>query len=80
MEKIATGVPVTVHYVQEGDRMVANRVVVTRTVTTPSRPLTKDEREELKEQREEARERRKELVRKPKNALKTSRMTENLFG
>ncbi|WP_009961239.1 hypothetical protein [Verrucomicrobium spinosum] len=69
VEKIATGVPVTVHYVQEGDRMVANRVVVTRTVTTPSRPLTKDEREELKEQREEARERRKEAREEAKERL-----------
>jgi hypothetical protein len=60
VEKIAPGVPVTVHYAREGDRMIANRVVVTRTVTAPTRPLTKDEREELKEKREEAREEAKE--------------------
>ena len=30
VERIAPGVPVTVHYVREGDRMVASRVVVVR--------------------------------------------------
>lgn len=60
VENIAPGVPVTVHYVKEGDRMLANRVVVNRTVTTTRRALTEDEREELKEQREERRERQKE--------------------
>lgn len=61
VEKIAPGVPVTVHYAREGDRMIANRVVVTRTVT-PTRPLTKDEREELREERKEAREEAKERL------------------
>lgn len=69
VEKISTGVPVTVHYVQEGDRMIANRVVVTRSATLQTRPLTEDEREELKEQREEARERRKEAREEAKERL-----------
>ncbi len=31
---IKAGVPVTVHYIKEGDRMVADRVVVSETTTT----------------------------------------------
>jgi hypothetical protein len=51
-ESIKPGVPVTVHYVREGDRMVANRVIVSQTTTTttePGRPPTKREAKELKE-------------------------------
>lgn len=34
-EKIASGMPITVHYVRDGDRMLASRVVVRRTMSTP---------------------------------------------
>ncbi len=33
-EMIRSGLPVTVHYVTQGDRMVADRVVVSKTTTT----------------------------------------------
>ena len=51
-ESIKPGAPVTVHYVREGDRMVANRIIVGQTTTTttePGRPPTKKEAKELKE-------------------------------
>ncbi|WP_265595874.1 hypothetical protein [Verrucomicrobium sp. BvORR106] len=73
VEKISSGVPVTVHYVQEGDRMIANRVVVTRTTAVPTRPLTKDEREDLKEQREEAREDARERRKEAREEAKERR-------
>lgn len=61
VQNIAPGAPVTVHYTREGDRLVATRVIVTRTTTTqPVRPLTEDEKERLEEEREEAKERREE--------------------
>src|SRR3954464_2553512 len=34
MELVKSGLPVTVQYVKEGDRLVANRVIVRRTTTT----------------------------------------------
>jgi hypothetical protein len=34
MEVVKSGLPVTVHYIKEGDRMVANRVIVRRATTT----------------------------------------------
>lgn len=34
MDLVKSGLPVTVHYVKEGDRLVANRVIVRRTTTT----------------------------------------------
>jgi hypothetical protein len=34
MDLVKSGLPVTVYYVKEGDRMIANRVVVRRTTTT----------------------------------------------
>jgi hypothetical protein len=34
LELVKSGLPVTVHYVKEGDRMVANRVIVRRQTTT----------------------------------------------
>ena len=37
-ELVRSGLPVTVHYVQEGDRMIANRVVVRRQTTTTTAP------------------------------------------
>jgi hypothetical protein len=36
MDVVKSGLPVTVHYVKEGDRMMANRVVVRRSTTTSS--------------------------------------------
>jgi hypothetical protein len=50
VERIAPGAPVSVQYVQEGDRMVANRVVVVREL--PQRKLTHDEKEAIKDVRE----------------------------
>ncbi|RYD83750.1 MAG: hypothetical protein EOP84_07385 [Verrucomicrobiaceae bacterium] len=46
-EIIKSGVPVTVHYIKEGDRMVARRVVVkktTTTTTTPTAPVIEERR------------------------------------
>lgn len=51
-ETIKPGSPVTVHYVREGDQMVADRVVVrktTTTVTEPGREPTKAEAKALRE-------------------------------
>ena len=51
-ETIKPGAPVTVHYVRDGDRMVADRVVVRKTVTTTTedgRPPTRREREALRD-------------------------------
>jgi hypothetical protein len=36
--------PVTVHYVKEGDRLVANRVIVHKRVTTTTAPTAVEER------------------------------------
>ncbi len=38
-ELVKSGLPVTVHYVKEGDRMIANKVVVRKTTTTTSSPV-----------------------------------------
>lgn len=64
VSRISPGLPVTVHYVQEGDRLVASRVVVVR---EPKRKLSEDEKEALEDLREarreageEAREKRKD--------------------
>ena len=51
-ETIKPGAPVTVHYVRDGDHMVADRVVVrktTTTVTEPGREPTKAEAKALRE-------------------------------
>ncbi len=51
-ETIRPGVPVTVHYVREGDRMIADRVIVRKTTTTttePGRPPTPREARALRE-------------------------------
>ena len=34
IETVKSGLPVTVHYIKQGDRLVANRVIVHRQVTT----------------------------------------------
>lgn len=38
VETVKSGMPVTVHYTQEGDRMVATKVVVRKTMTTTETP------------------------------------------
>lgn len=38
VETVKSGMPVTVHYTQEGDRMVATKVVVRKTMTTTDAP------------------------------------------
>ena len=38
IETVKSGMPVTVHYTQEGDRMVATKVVVRKTMTTTEMP------------------------------------------
>jgi len=38
METVKSGLPVTVYYTQEGDRMIANKVVVRKTTTTTEKP------------------------------------------
>jgi hypothetical protein len=45
LETVRSGLPVTVHYVREGDRVIANRVIVHRkkTVTTDA-PVVREER------------------------------------
>lgn len=36
MELVKSGLPVTVHYIKDGDRMMANRVIVHKRTTTTS--------------------------------------------
>ena len=38
METVKSGLPVTVYYTREGDRMIANKVVVRKTTTTTEQP------------------------------------------
>jgi hypothetical protein len=40
METVKSGLPVTVYYTQEGDKMVASKVVVQRTIITGDAPTT----------------------------------------
>ncbi|HEV7402901.1 MAG TPA: hypothetical protein VGO11_08250 [Chthoniobacteraceae bacterium] len=45
LETVKSGLPVTVHYIREGDRMIANRVIVHRTKTvTEDAPAVRTER------------------------------------
>jgi len=85
INQIALGVPLSVQYTSNGDRLVASRVIVQRTpiaatvpgvsqqrittTTTETRPLTHDEREALKESQEHRKERLKEEAEKRKEAL-----------
>ena len=43
-EVIRSGVPVTVHYVKEGDRMIARKVIVKKTTTSSSAPVVEERR------------------------------------
>ena len=40
METVKSGLPVTVYYTREGDRMIANKVVVRKTTTTTTTTTT----------------------------------------
>ncbi len=53
-EAITPGVPVTVHYVREGDHMMADRVVVHKTTTTTTEPGREPTHKEAKALREAA--------------------------
>ena len=53
-ESLSPGVPVTVHYVREGDHMMADRVVVHKTTTTTTEPGREPTRKEAKALREAA--------------------------
>jgi hypothetical protein len=64
VERIAPGLPVSVQYVQEGDHMVASRVVVVH-----ERKLTHDQKEALKDVRE-AKEDLEKAERKAERKLK----------
>ncbi len=44
VETVKSGMPVTVHYTQEGDRMVATKVVVRKTMTTTDGPTIEKRR------------------------------------
>lgn len=44
METVKSGLPVTVYYTREGDRMVADKVVVRKTTTTTENPVTEEKR------------------------------------
>ena len=46
METVKSGLPVTVYYTQEGDRMVASKVVVRKTTTKTENPLREENRTE----------------------------------
>ena len=39
VETVKSGLPVTVYYTREGDRMIANRVVVRKTTTMTENPM-----------------------------------------
>ncbi len=54
-EVITPGMPVTVYYMRDGDKLIANRVIVhkvTTTTTEPGRALTKKEAKNLREAQE----------------------------
>jgi hypothetical protein len=43
-EVIRSGVPVTVQYVKDGDRMIARKVIVKKTTTTTNAPVVEERR------------------------------------
>jgi hypothetical protein len=43
IETVKSGLPVTVHYIKQGDRMIANRVIVHRTTATTA-PVSVEEK------------------------------------
>ena len=44
VETVKSGLPVTVYYTSEGDRMIANKVVVRKTTTTTEKPVIEQKR------------------------------------
>ena len=44
METVKSGLPVTVYYTQEGDQMIADKVVVRKTSTTTQKPIMQEKR------------------------------------
>jgi hypothetical protein len=44
MDVVKSGLPVTVYYTQDGDRMVASKVVVQRTTTTGDAPVVEQKK------------------------------------
>jgi hypothetical protein len=43
VEMVKSGLPVTVYYTREGDRMIADKVVVRKTTTTTGMPMVEEE-------------------------------------
>jgi hypothetical protein len=43
IETVKSGLPVTVYYTREGDRMVADKVVVRKTMTTTGMPMIEEQ-------------------------------------
>jgi len=43
-ETVKSGLPVTVYYTGQGDRTIANKVVVRKTMTTTERPVIEEKR------------------------------------
>lgn len=44
IETVKSGLPVTVYYVKEGDRMIASKVIVRKAVTRQSAPVIEEKR------------------------------------
>ncbi len=44
MATVKSGLPVTVYYTKVGDRMVASKVIVKKTVTTPATPVIEEKK------------------------------------
>ena len=44
IKTVKSGLPVTVYYTREGDRMIANKVVVRKTTTTTEKPVLEEKR------------------------------------
>ena len=44
MELVKSGLPVTVHYIKEGDRMVASRVIVRKAAVTTTAPVIQEKK------------------------------------
>jgi type IV secretory pathway VirJ component len=83
INQLALGAPLSVQYTEDGNRLVASRVVVEHapiaatgtnvihqeTTTTTTRPLTHDEREALKDREEHRKEALKKEIERRKDAL-----------
>ena len=83
INQLALGAPLSVQYTEDGNRLVASRVVVEHapiaatgtnvihqeTTTTTTRPLTHDEREALKDREEHRKEALKKEIERRKDDL-----------